>query len=432
MPRDLTELMERATSAAPPETHHAADITHLAARRQRRRTSGVAAAVAAVVLVGAAGYGVTRGRDSAPEPARHYKYGQELKPSDVVPAESLPGYRAVPWTVPSVERLTDPHLSPLMTYLGVDAQGRLLVESVPSRQPNGSMTVALYDAPGGAPTMVRPPPSPVGGSGQPIRWIPSFGGDDRLIWRPDVYLQNANGGYRVTDLAGGHDMFLPAKTLNISGYGLHQLWVSGDTAWFLTLVRGDDSGTLYYDLSTTSVSHPRKPTIVAHDVLLADVDDGLAGWLTADGRVFTEDATGGAAHEVPVPFADGCRMPPGAELDVSKAFAVGPSMVALTERCGSGSSEADELVAFDPHGRLLMHLSGISAVSLSMGGSSLLFWAGEVGQDEIGLMHYDLATGVLSSLPFEEKQVSGPAPQAAGEYVLWYGRDGGHVARIPQ
>ena len=53
MPRDLTDLMERATTLAPPEPHAAADITRLAERRQRRRTTNIAiGSVLAVVVAG--------------------------------------------------------------------------------------------------------------------------------------------------------------------------------------------------------------------------------------------------------------------------------------------------------------------------------------------------------------------------------------------
>jgi len=57
MPRNLIDLMEAAVSAAPPEPHHASDITHLAERRQRRRTTFVAGIAAGALI--AAGVAAT-------------------------------------------------------------------------------------------------------------------------------------------------------------------------------------------------------------------------------------------------------------------------------------------------------------------------------------------------------------------------------------
>ncbi len=67
MPRNLTDLMEAAVSTAPPEPHHAADITRLAERRQRRRTTGIAGLAAlAVVAAGGLGYGLTHDHATTP------------------------------------------------------------------------------------------------------------------------------------------------------------------------------------------------------------------------------------------------------------------------------------------------------------------------------------------------------------------------------
>ncbi len=127
MPRNLTDLMESAVSAAPPENHHASDITRLAERRQRRRTTFVAG-VAALALVAVAGgtFGLTRGHSTTPEPTAPYKYGQELDVNDAVPVSSLPGFRMLPWTQPSLQPLSEAS-NRVPTYTGVDASGRLLV-----------------------------------------------------------------------------------------------------------------------------------------------------------------------------------------------------------------------------------------------------------------------------------------------------------------
>src|SRR6476660_1776020 len=100
MPRNLSDLFEDAVRAAPPETHFAADITHLAERRQRRRMTAFVAAGASLAVVAAVGlsYGLTHGRATTPEPAGPaYEYGQELDVKDAVAASSLPGFHVLPW-----------------------------------------------------------------------------------------------------------------------------------------------------------------------------------------------------------------------------------------------------------------------------------------------------------------------------------------------
>ncbi len=92
MPRELTDLMESAVAAAPPEKYLAGDITRAAERHQRRRTTFVAAAAAlAVIVTGAVGYGATRHQESTPEPIGPWKYGQHHTLSDAVVPDTFPG-----------------------------------------------------------------------------------------------------------------------------------------------------------------------------------------------------------------------------------------------------------------------------------------------------------------------------------------------------
>jgi hypothetical protein len=56
---------------------------------------------------------------------------------------------------------------------------------------------------------------------------------------------------------------------------------------------------------------------------------------------------------------------------------------------------------------------------------------GPPGAKDVQVMRYDFVTGGLSTLGAAGKR--GPSdPQGAGDYVLWYDGDGGHVARVPQ
>ncbi|HEX4472692.1 MAG TPA: hypothetical protein VH085_12030, partial [Nocardioides sp.] len=207
MPRNLTDLMEQATSFAPPEPHAAADVTALAAARLRRRRGGVAGVVAVAVLVaGGLGYGVTRGHDTTPEPAARYKHGVTVGLSSAVPASFLPGYRPEPWTIPSVQHFTTGN-SDLSTYASVDAHGRLIVQNFPSDKPSGLVQVRVYDHPGASPSPLQVPPSPGKNGGTSISWVPSFTDDGRLLWSPNAPLVDSGGAaFHVTDLVGGHDV----------------------------------------------------------------------------------------------------------------------------------------------------------------------------------------------------------------------------------
>jgi hypothetical protein len=437
MSRDLTDLMERATSFAPPEPHAAADITRLAARHQHRRTASIAGGLAlAVVVAGAAGYGVSRGRDTTPEPADHLKHGQSVDLSAAVPAGSLPGYRLEPWTLSSVEDL-GPKYNPLATYHDLDADGRLILETVPRKNQRNPPQYHLYDGPGQSPQPLQVPPSPGKNAGQTINWVPSFLGEGRLIWVPDrVIVDSAKAGFHVTDLQGGHDVFVHTSfTVGNEGFDATPSHVpgdgvAGDRMWFLVYDHSlphfkGDAYTLYTATFAGSL------TKVAEDVAVADVNEGRVAWITTDGKVATEDATGGSPHRVDVPLDAGCQISSTQFLQSLHAFVVGPSVIALTERCGSGKDELDEPLAFDPSGHPLVHLTGLSTDAMLLGGDSLLI-EGAGPSSGLETLRYDLVTGSLARLTSATPTKMGQTQQARGDYVLWYDKEGGHVARIPR
>ncbi|HEX4688030.1 MAG TPA: hypothetical protein VH228_14720, partial [Nocardioides sp.] len=234
MPRDLTDLMERATTAPPPEPHDAATITHLAARQQRRRTTSIVAGLAVgLVAAGTLGYGVSRHDDTQPEPVGRFKYDQTVDLSSAVPASTLPGYHAVPWTVPSVQHFgSSSDKSPLPTYADIDAQGRLVVEDLPNghgpgEHPSGHYRARIYARPKQAPLPVQAPPSVPAGQ---HRWMPSFLDDGRLLWMNGEPV--GRSGFHVTDLDGGRDFFVknspaaPGMGNGVAG------WVAGDHYWY--------------------------------------------------------------------------------------------------------------------------------------------------------------------------------------------------------
>jgi hypothetical protein len=437
MPRDLTELMERATSAAPPETHHAADITHLAARRQRRRTSGIAAGVAAVVLVaGAAGYGVTRSHDSAPEPADSYRYDQNIKLADAVPASSLPGYRLEPWALPSVAdypTVSGPQTT--ATYRDVDAEGRLLVMDHPSSDLHAPPRIRLYDGPEEQPRILPQPPTLGSASKHRPDWLPSFQGDQRLIWTSNGQLGiSAPGAFHVTDLDGGHDR-LVGESLEL-GHGRgsvtgnpgedgNNVW--GDRYWFTVFDHGlpHFGGTAFTLYRATFAGDL---TEVSKDVAVLAVGDGRVGWITTKGQLVTVSAAGGTPHAVDVPLDPGCTLSINAMQTLSPMFAVSGSAITVAEQCGRGKSTTYTLLGFDPSGRRLVRVTGTLPVSVSIVGDSVLFQGGVDG-----IYRYDFVTGTLVKLGSVAKRELGTiGPRGAGDYVLWYDRDGGHVARIPQ
>jgi hypothetical protein len=436
MPRDLTDLMETATRVAPPEPHAAAAITRQADRSLRRRRTSIAGGVALVVVVaGVAGYGVTRHHDTTPEPATHFKHGQTVSGSDSVPAASLPGYRAEPWTIPSVQHF-GPGYNPMPTYYSVDADGRLIVQRYPGSKPQAPLQVQLYDRPGASPSSLQIPPSPGTNAGRPISWLPTFTGDGRLLWAPDrTIVDSDKEAFHVTDLEGRHDVvvhsaFTIGKTgfsgtpgVDPGGFGM-----SGDRYWFQTYDHNlpglqGAAFTLYTATFGGSL------TKVADDVATMAANDGRVAWVTTRGEVMTETSDDPSPHEVDVPLSAGCALTPTRDLQSGLGdLAVDRAVIALTERCGTGRDAIDELLAFDPGGRMLVHLTGVAVSKLSLTRDAILAEGLDVKTSDTGVLRYDLLTGRLARLGAVSS--TGGPPQGAGDYVLWYDTDGGHVARI--
>lgn len=428
MPRNLTDLMEAAVSAAPPETHHAADITHLAERRQRRRTTFVAAGVAlAVVAVAGVTAGVVHHSPTTPEPAAGYLHDQTIDASSAVPAASVPGYQLQPWTLPSVQDLGK-DLAPVPTYSSVDADGRLVVQSYQLTGSEVSLnSTHVYDAPGQAPTRV---PSPADGV-----WLPSFLDDGRLLWSRGSVQGISRPGAYVTDGQGGHPVLLNTDvTLDAtSSAAVQDPMVSGDGFWF-TVYEDNLPGLNGSRFSLYRSTFSGQATKVADDVAVAAVNDGTVAWVTTEGQVVTMSAAGGRQRTVPVPLSAGCYLPPLPEIEGtagSPYLAVSSQVLALTERCGSAKNATDEMLAFDVGGHPLVHVTGAFGLSPVLGKDSLVFQTLSTPDPKtFWTLRYDFATGSLASLGSASDSQPIQDPQAAGRFVLWYDKDGGHVGEF--
>jgi hypothetical protein len=439
MPRDLTDLMERATAFAPAEPHDAADITRLAARHQQRRTAAIAGGlVLAVVVAGVTGYGVTRTHDSSPVPAGPYRYGQTVDLSDAVPASTVAGYRLEPWSIASVQH-PGPRQGPLATYHSIDADGRLIV--VHRRGPEPFQVpekVRLYDGPGQQAQPLQVPTSPGSNEGRTIGWTPSFLDDGRLVWVPSARdFSKASSGFHVTDLRGGNDLFVPSGFHVGNGSfdgtpGTDHQHVSEDDFWFPVYQDHlpDFGGSAY---SVYHATFSGELTEVAEDVATMALGGGRVAWVTTSGELVTEDSAGGPQRRVDVPLTPGCRMPSPQELQTGAgtgALAVDDSVIAMAESCGEGKDQRLEMLAFDLSGRLLVHVTGVYAFDPSFGDDSLVFVGLELPVNQTGTFRYDLVTGTLARLDIAGKGRMLHAPRVAGDYVLWYDGAGGHVARF--
>jgi hypothetical protein len=424
MPRNLTDLMESAVASAPPELHHATDITRLAERHQRRRTTFMAAAAAlALVVVAGGAVGLIRGgRDATPEPAGHHRYGQTVDVSQAVPAGTLPGYRLQPWTVPSVQRFGSAS-EILPTYQAVDPAGRLLVVEARSGNPlQGPFRARLYDTAGGAAQPLQAPASPGSVGSVPISWLPVFYGSDHLLWHASTGLSASKDGFHITDLQGGHDEFVRAAfRVGNESVRADAEDVTGGSMWMKGSFRPPSkSGLSVFNIFRGTFSG--EVSKVGTDAVALDVGAGTAGWLTTRGQVFVQAATGAPPQQVRVPVNPGCRVVPADSQSVA-AFAVTSSAVAISERCGSGGKTTEQVVAFDLSGRPLVRITRVTPFNLSFAGDALLFQANGL------VLRYDLVTGSLSRLNAAPAagRVLQP-PRGAGTYVLWYDGRGGHVA----
>jgi hypothetical protein len=211
-------------------------------------------------------------------------------------------------------------------------------------------------------------------------------------------------------------------------------WTSEDRLLFLAYdhVADKQTGTLSYSLLSRSSSG--SVTKLAGDVASADVNDGVVGWITLDGRLMLASAAGGEPHEVDVPLDPGCRVTPAVSLqNVSNTLRVSSRLVALTERCGPDTKTTDELLAFDPSGRPFVHVTGVSTYGVALAGDNLLLTAldpaGPPDRD-IVKYRYDLTTGGLATIGAPTKSSDLRDLTGAGDYVLWYDDQGGHVAHM--
>jgi|tagenome__1003787_1003787.scaffolds.fasta_scaffold20953294_3 hypothetical protein len=423
MPRDLTDLMERAASFAPPEPYAAGDITRTAARRQRRRTTLIVGGAALTVMVVAGlAVGVAQHRPTTPEPSGQLLHDQTVDVSSAVAAKTLPGFSVEPWTIPSIQHLGAGYAD-LPTYRDVDADGRLIV--VTAEGARHRLLPRLYDRPGQSPRPWHQPPSPGRNGTERVEFQPSFLSDGRVLWSPSVPIFSSKNGIHVTDLDGGNDVFVRSDQA--------KPWVVGDSRWYTgfdRVLRGE-GGALEHSLYTAPFNG--KPTKVAGQVAVADVEDGEAVWVTTDGEVMAESAVGGSARQIRVPLSPGCRMPQTQVLQNAVGdnyLAVNRSMIALTEACGDAKNLNLELLVFDLTGHTLVHVTGGAyALDPSLGTDAVVFDA-VLESGSVVALRYDLVTGLLAQLSDGGTKQQVASSQAAGDYVLWYDRTGGHVGRF--
>jgi hypothetical protein len=443
MPRDLTDLMESATSFAPPEPHHAAEITRLAAQRQRRRTTGLVGGLAlAVVAAGALGYGVTRGHDRAPEPAAPYRYGQHQTLSEAIPSSSAPGFRTLDYGLPSVNPVHGGHAA-FGRYHGIDAEGRLIDFDATFQSGSvGTFSYRLAEGPDGpVHDIAQPPLSLLNDLGHDLQWDVALTDDGRLLWHPaGTFDANGTIATVLSDLDGSHQRPIGADTSTIpvhtiAGFPIvRQFWVDGERAYVSVATR--DNGRADPPVEWVSLySYPLsdvariEPVPAAHDVLSIDESHGEAVWVNADAtRIYADDLSTGARHVVPMPLAPGCHIPP------PKAFFQGTlpllrtngDLVALTEYCGP----ATRIVVTDLSGRLVTEVDPGphgALYGMALGARTLTFGSvtpsGQWYAD-------DLKTGSLVSLGRGSSRLVNDRPSSAGDYVLWYDQQGGHVGEF--
>jgi hypothetical protein len=438
MPRDLTDLMERATSFAPPEPYDAADITRLAAGHLRRRRSTIAGGVAlAVVVAGVAGYGVTRSGDTTPEPAVKLRYGQQLKLTDAVPATSMSGFRELHYAIkpvdqqPQTRRQFERGLpSPAYAeYRGLDADGRVIVvrRAVGERSPIRSDVLA---GPESSSSMATSPPPPARNGTHPNYWIPRFTGDGRLLWTPYLpVVGSGQVGARITDLAGSDDRSLVFDhSLASPPSGGSNAWVSGDRLWFtypqfsFTHLKAAPTVALH----SVPLDDPGRLSTTVQHVVGAAVSDGTMGWVTREGRGYLGPA-GGRISSFALPLDPGCTVYPWAN-QVGQ-FAVAQGLLAFAEACGAAHARTFQPVVVDGAGRLVLHVSTPSSGDYSLSGASFAFlgFDGASGR-RAATYRVDLRDGALALLGGERS--SSGSPEVAGRYILWHDSDSYHVGEF--
>jgi hypothetical protein len=439
MPRDLTDLMERATSFAPPEPYDAADITRVAQRAQRRRTTGLVTGLAVVVIAAAAiGYGTTRSDERTPQPVAPLHDPLHQSVADAIPAAGAPGFSPLDYGVPSVASDLGP-LQPIGEYADVDAQGRLLAmdgtESGGST-PQLAARYELVDGPGQTPHDVQTPPAPDLSSNI---WQPSFTGNGGIAWQQ---ANNATLEYLLTDAQGGQQILVRNDLSGVSGQtpgGIHpvrSIWYDGGRVWF-SAVTGQNSATALKPRQKVSLFSldPAHPSVLRAekpaDALEIALGGGEVVWL--DGTMVRAlDLSTGVERTVPVPMDPGCQLP-NASLLVDGSFpgslTTNGHLVSLIEVC----SKSSHLLVTDLDGRLVSDIASSSPgileqVRLS---DNLLTFEGE-GTDGSTPYVDDLTTGRLVRLGAGSATRLRGAPRAAGRYVLWYDGQGGHVGEFAE
>ena len=289
MPRNLTDLMATAVSAAPPEKHHAGDITHLAERQQRRRTAMVAGGAAlAVVAVAGGAFGLNRNHPTTPEPVAPPVLLNQHQKVDATRCRSVAasGFGSLDVRRP-VGAAGPGGVRADSLWASVDQHGRLLAVRLSRSRPRRAPTYTDGRRPGLTPPM-RSHRRRRSRSGHP-RDLPDatpgvwgFTGDDRLLW-----LQAAGAGSESTLASriwlarrSQDDLLRPRSPSRAGRYRDRgaRCWIDGDRAWFDVTTREPDSvrdpGELRVAVLVAAREAPRAPRAEApKDALEISVAD---------------------------------------------------------------------------------------------------------------------------------------------------------------
>jgi hypothetical protein len=447
MPSNLTDLMERAVASAPPEPHLAHDITRLAQSRQRRRTTFVAAgaALAAVAVTGVV-VGFTRGgRDSTPEPvAPPVRMNQHQHLSEAQPADQAQDFRGLDYPVASADGDVSTQTA-VAIYTDLDAEGRLLVVGREAGGPTAPRQYRLVEGPAGpveSPTVPPITAFPLNKVTINDGWSTSFTDDQRILWRHTNFAVPGNLiDAQVTDLDGSHTVTVRRNLSDIKadtpsgGASLGDLWPEGERVWFSATTQQHatpkSEGVPRLSLFSFDPAHPAnvRPE-AARGVLAIDVSGHEAVWITAD-KAVAEDLTTRHQHDVPIPLGQGCTLPPEQAFTSNdlNLLQTNGALLAVVEYCG----ETQHILVSDLSGRLVTDLElggGTSAYGLGLGDRALTFHGVSNGHS-----HWyvdNLASGHLLALGHGDQALSQQEATAAGPYVLWYDKAGGHVGEFAQ